>query len=120
MKLYVDENIEREIVDTLRATGHDVFWVVEQNPGGEDPDHLAEACRLDRLLITYDYDFGALVFRDGHPAGCGVIHCRIKPADPIASGRRLIEVLAEAEGHLRGRFTTIRSFLTITREINGG
>lgn len=36
MKVVADENIDKEIVDRLRADGHDVLYVAEAEPGIDD------------------------------------------------------------------------------------
>jgi predicted nuclease of predicted toxin-antitoxin system len=65
MKLLVDANIAVQIVQQLRAAGHDVLYAAEQTEGIADTQWLALANRDGRILITDDKDFGELVFRRG-------------------------------------------------------
>lgn len=45
-------------------------WVAA---GASDEHILDLACRLDRVLVTEDGDFGDLIYRDGFPPPAGVI-----------------------------------------------
>ena len=61
----------------LQARGHDVVWVRSDAPGSSDPQVLAHAQAEDRILITFDKDFGELAFRSGLPASSGIVLFRI-------------------------------------------
>ena len=65
MRLLADENIERAIVIWLRERGHDVSYVIEMDPAAPDPAVGERANRENRVLISYDLDFGRLVFKEG-------------------------------------------------------
>src|SRR5260370_37950509 len=62
MKIVADEGIERPVVLRLRAAGHQVIHIAEIAPGSTDPEVLELANQEESLLITYDKDFGDLVF----------------------------------------------------------
>ncbi|MBI3335283.1 MAG: DUF5615 family PIN-like protein [Candidatus Portnoybacteria bacterium] len=78
MKLLVDENIGKSIIDYLRAKGHDVLWVKEKQVGMSDWAIIELALRDKRVLLTYDKDFGELVFHK-HRKHYGVLLIRITP-----------------------------------------
>ena len=63
MRLVADENVDRQIVDRLRAHGHDVLSIAEVEPGIDDDVVLLKARESGALLLTGDKDFGELVFR---------------------------------------------------------
>ena len=63
MNFLADEGVESEIVETLRAQGHDVLYVLEMSPGISDSEVLDLANLASSILITSDKDFGELVFR---------------------------------------------------------
>lgn len=77
MRILADENIPDQAIPLLRASGHDVLWVKEEQPSTDDPDVLDWATRESRLLITLDKDFGELIEQAGQPAPFGVILFRI-------------------------------------------
>lgn len=67
MRLLANENFPRLAVDKLRASGHDVAWLREDSPGADDEQALQRAQAEDRILLTFDKDFGALAFRSPPP-----------------------------------------------------
>jgi predicted nuclease of predicted toxin-antitoxin system len=106
MRLLADENIPQPSVRMLRAAGHDVEWMSEASPGTPDAEVLAQARRTDRVLLTFDHDFGELVYRDAAPAPAAIILLRLDPADPEEPGRLLL-LLSRTEIAVIGRFTVI-------------
>jgi predicted nuclease of predicted toxin-antitoxin system len=77
MRLLANENFPLDAVEALRADGHDVVWVREEAPGSNDEQVLHRAQQDERILITFDKDFGELAFRSKLPATSGVILFRI-------------------------------------------
>jgi len=63
MNLIADEGVDRSIVARLRIEGHRVWYVAEMAPTTPDSEILAIASGQQALLITYDKDFGEIVFR---------------------------------------------------------
>jgi hypothetical protein len=63
MRLCANENILEDCIRRLRQDGHDVWWIRETSPGISDDAVLARAATESRLLLTFDKDFGELVFR---------------------------------------------------------
>lgn len=62
MMVLADANIEAIVVDWLRLLGHDVVWAAELPPSTPDTELIELANKEGRFLITYDRDFGELVF----------------------------------------------------------
>ena len=100
MRLCANENIPEDCVLRLRQAQHDVLWIREAAPGSSDLEVLARALREDRLLITFDKDFGELVFRYHHPH-TGVILLRLKQVSFQMKQERLAEVLTTYKHALR-------------------
>lgn len=73
MRLLANENFPGDAVDALRAQGHDVAWIRLDAPGSSDREVLARAQNENRILITFDKDFGELALKEGLPAASGVI-----------------------------------------------
>ena len=80
MRLLVDENLPRVFVEMLSAEGHDVAGVTR--PGQADRELLCSAEASGRVLVTFDKDFGELIFLHGCRAA-GVILVRL-PGMPLA------------------------------------
>lgn len=78
MRFLLDENAEYRLALFLRAQGHDVTVIARDYPGAmTDTDILATAYQEQRIVITNDRDFGALVFFK-QQAHAGVILFRLK------------------------------------------
>lgn len=102
MRLCANENVPGDSVAVLRQRGHDVVWIREAARGSEDDAVLARAQTEARLLITFDKDFGELVFRRGKSASRGIVLFRLRKPSPDFVARRVAQVLeatTEWEGH---------------------
>lgn len=90
MRFLANENFPGAAVTALEAAGHDVAWVRIVAPGMTDPDVMAWAMRDERILLTFDKDFGELAGKSALPRTCGVVLLRTpihRPGD-IGSGSR--------------------------------
>jgi predicted nuclease of predicted toxin-antitoxin system len=72
MRFLADENIPGDAVAEIEAAGHDIVWVRTLAPGSKDEDVLAWAVREERIILTFDKDFGELAWRAGLPASSGM------------------------------------------------
>lgn len=77
--LLADENFPLSAIIKLVAAGYDVKSVALEYPGIDDREVLDLACRLGRCLLTFDSDFGDLVFSKGMPAPKAIFYFRIHP-----------------------------------------
>jgi predicted nuclease of predicted toxin-antitoxin system len=90
MRILADTNFNGTTVRLLRDAGHDVVWMYEDDRRMVDPSILARAMREDRVLITFDTDFGELTFQERLPASCGVVLFRIAEAVTALERAQLI------------------------------
>ena len=58
MRLLVNENFPGDAIKALRQDGHDVVWIRTTAPGSSDPQVLAKTQSENRILLTFDKDFG--------------------------------------------------------------
>ena len=82
MRILADANMNENAVALLRDGGHDVVWVKEEQPRALDPNVLAWSTREERLLITFDKDFGELTQRRQLAAPHGIFLFRIPDEIP--------------------------------------
>ncbi len=102
MRLLANENFPRVAVEALHAADHDLAWVKTDAPGSSDVEVLERAQAEDRLLLTFDKDFGELVFRSGLSASSGVILFRALAPSPALLARFAVRALAsrsDGSGH---------------------
>jgi predicted nuclease of predicted toxin-antitoxin system len=107
MRFLADENIPRASLHALRAAGHDVLSIAESFPGMADSDVLRSGIEQGRILITFDRDFGALVFRASTPAEPGIVLFRLVPMDPEEPASVLLALMEHADIRFAGRITVI-------------
>ncbi|HEY1243861.1 MAG TPA: DUF5615 family PIN-like protein [Hyphomicrobiaceae bacterium] len=87
MHFLANENFPGAAVKALEAAGHDVVWIRAAAPGMADPDILAWAVREERILLTFDKDFGELARASTLPLSCGVVLFRMPMPKPSDVGR---------------------------------
>jgi predicted nuclease of predicted toxin-antitoxin system len=106
------------LVAGLRGDGHDVLYVKEVAPGGDDHSVLQMSAAHQRILLTEDKDFGELAVRFKLPA-FGIVLLRIAPADSNAKINRLREVLSRDASRLPGSFVVVDESKARFRSLRG-
>ncbi|MDT7896896.1 MAG: DUF5615 family PIN-like protein [Armatimonadota bacterium] len=106
MKFLADENFPMASVRILRAQGHDVLAISEISPGANDFEVLQWAIREQRVVLTFDRDFGVLVFRRRLSGVAGVVLFRSVPQTPEEPALELLRWLG-AGVNLEGKFTVL-------------
>lgn len=94
MRILANENVPQPVVASLRARGHDVAWITEIRRGMEDREVLALAQQEQRVVVTFDKDFGELAFAARLPASCGVVLFRLQGASPEVDNHRAVTALS--------------------------
>ena len=65
---------------------------------------MARAVQEQRVVLTFDRNYGELIYRRRLPAPTGVIHFRFIPATPEEAGQRLSFLL---------RATSVEGYYTV-------
>lgn len=107
MKLLANENIPIATVRALRIDGHDVLSISETAPGISDTEVLTIAKAERRVLITFDRDYGALVYVRRLPCPPALVYLRFVPATPDEAAKCLARLLAESPSVVEGRFIVL-------------
>jgi len=105
LKFLLDANAGSTIARALRAAGHEVSRVALDMPDAPDDVVLERAVSENCILVTYDRDFGELVFQHGAAQPVAIIYIRFEPDDIYEVVERLMPLLDEAA--LRGHMTII-------------
>ena len=79
MRFICDECVSTSLINALRQADCDVLDIAISNMGARDLDILKRSMREERVVVTHDYDFGDLIFRDGEPAFGVVIIAMVRP-----------------------------------------
>lgn len=83
--------------------------IAEDSPEASDPEVLARAVQERRIILTFDRDYGALVYRRGLEPPPGVIYFRFLPHSPEEPASKLLALLMVPDVMLEGRFTVLES-----------
>jgi predicted nuclease of predicted toxin-antitoxin system len=93
VRILANENFPGPVIRELRRRGHDVASVKETMRGADDREVLARAQQEERLVITFDKDFGELACRFGLPAASGVVLFRLSGSSPDVDNARALAAL---------------------------
>jgi predicted nuclease of predicted toxin-antitoxin system len=106
MKLFIDENVSRLVVDRLRVDGHDLTLAQDVAFGRPDRELLALALQLGAIILTEDTDFGELVMREGLPSA-GVVLLRLSGLARSLQPDYIAQTLATHSTAIDASFTVV-------------
>jgi len=101
-----NENFPRQSIILLKNAGFEVLSVAEQSPGIADSEVLALACREGMVILTFDRDYGELLFKYRQSKPDGVIYFRTGLEHPEQAGRILLGYLDNSL-EIKGYFTVV-------------
>ena len=102
MILLADENIPFSVVRALADGGYDIVWIRTEAPGISDLDVIRYACQENRVILTYDKDFGELAVKDNLCPSAGIILFRLRLKTPARIAEYILNILksrTDWEGH---------------------
>ncbi|MEM1214408.1 MAG: DUF5615 family PIN-like protein [Bacteroidota bacterium] len=107
MLFLADENIPKKSYELLIENGVDVKHITSEGLASiSDKKVIDFAIEENRVIITFDSDFGELIFRlDYKPTG--VIYFRWKAFRPNEPGEYLLELIEEKQVEFIGYLTVI-------------
>ena len=108
MKFLADQDVFHITIEWLRKKGHDVVTAKKLGMDrAADEELLLKAKEMDRLFLTRDKDFGALVFLKSE-ASPGVVLLRVSPVVLYAVHQELERIFAEhKKEELKGLFCVV-------------
>ncbi len=105
MKWLADENFPFPSFYLLKSQGFDIRHIGIDTPSVEDKNVMEVSSSQNRIILTFDSDFGELVFRYGFSPP-GVIYFRLTGFTPTDPAYALIKLL-ESGYSFNGYFTII-------------
>jgi predicted nuclease of predicted toxin-antitoxin system len=106
MRFLANENFPLDAVEALGQNGHDVLWIRVESPGISDREVLSRAQAENRILLTFDQDFGELAFRSRLLASVGIILFRIRVPSGSVVAEKVAKVISLRDDWY-GHFTVI-------------
>jgi len=107
MDFLANENFPLLSVRLIRNAGHNVTSVLEETSGAKDIDVLKRAHREKLIVLTFDRDYGELVYRHKVFTAGGIVYFRFDPHTPEEPAEILLAIFEEGKVVLLGRFTII-------------
>lgn len=117
MKLLADENIPEQSIEILRKNGFDIISVSQRFSGCTDEEIIKIANTENRVIVSFDLDFGDYIFHRGLEICTGVILLRLKPEKPDSISDILIETLNK-KVEFNGYITIIKDNVIRQRPIS--
>lgn len=102
-----NENFPRPSTIILRENGFSVKSIQEDSPSISDQEVIRIALEMDLIILTFDSDYGELIFRYSKDNPPAVVFFREKGASPEFAALSLMNLLSNTEITLAGAFTVI-------------
>ena len=109
MRFLANENVPGDTIRALRSEGWDVASITEERPSISDAEVLAKARAENRIVITFDRDYGELIYARNHAPPPGVIYLRAIPFHPAEASEWLLEMKRQGMS-FAGCFTIFSSW----------
>src|SRR5579862_8345499 len=93
MRFLANENFPVASTRVLRAAGHEVVAVTLECPGISDEAVLKLAANEQLVILTFDRDYGDLIFRRGLSSPAGLIYLRLDPISPTEPAEIILRLL---------------------------
>jgi predicted nuclease of predicted toxin-antitoxin system len=126
MRFLANENIPVASIKLLRQSGYNVSAIIEDTPGETDRTILARASKEERVILTFDRDYGELIYSQGLSIPAGVVYFRFDPVTPEEPAQFLLRLVSFNELVLPKMFTVVernrlrqRPLPTIDKEAKG-
>jgi predicted nuclease of predicted toxin-antitoxin system len=106
MKLLANENIPIRSYQLLKQKGIDILHIGLETPSISDEDVVNLSIKQHRIILTFDADYGTLVFRNKMKPP-GVIYLRFNHFSPEYPAQFLLRLLHNNQYVFEGMFTVV-------------
>lgn len=107
MKFLANENIPFQSIIYLKSLKYDIKAIGIDNPSISDKQVMNIAIEENRTILTYDSDYGELIFKYGYYPPAGVIFIRIQPNDPLETGKIMEQLLSKENLSFNNNLTVV-------------
>jgi predicted nuclease of predicted toxin-antitoxin system len=109
MKFLADENFPYPSIKILREAGYTVESIFDSSRGIADIEIIHKAQSTGAIILTFDKDYGEIIFRHSIVQPPPVIFFRFKGKDPGFVGTTLLKLIESQIYQLDNCFTVIES-----------
>jgi predicted nuclease of predicted toxin-antitoxin system len=107
MKLLANENFPLTSVKIIEKAGFDIIYIGQDFTGILDSEIIDLAIKEERTIITFDKDYGELIFKKGYRPPAGVIYLRWDDFQPHEPGDYLVDLLKSKDIQYERMLTVI-------------
>ena len=107
MKLLANENFPIKSILYLRSKGFDVISIGTDNPSIQDHAVMTIAIKEQRTILTFDRDYGVLIFKYNYKPQKGVIYLRLDEYQADEPGRIIEELINRNEFNFDNALTVL-------------
>lgn len=107
MKFLANENIPLASVNYISESGFCISSITQSCPGISDEQVLRKARSESSIIITFDRDYGELIFKKALPSPKGILYLRFLPAYPEEAGKILLMLFKSRHIILENNFTIV-------------
>jgi predicted nuclease of predicted toxin-antitoxin system len=107
MTFLANENFPRPSILLLRQKGYIVLSIQEESYGISDEAVMQIAIDRSLIILTFDSDYGELIFKYTATNPPSVVFFREKGTTPSFAGNALLDILQKGELQLAGAFTVV-------------
>jgi predicted nuclease of predicted toxin-antitoxin system len=97
MKFLANENFPIAGINYLKSKNFDIVSIGVDFPGVSDREVMEFAIKENRTIITFDKDYGELIFKENYKPASGVIFLRLISFTPVEPGK-IVESLISKQG----------------------
>jgi predicted nuclease of predicted toxin-antitoxin system len=107
MKLLANENFPYKSIQYLKEKGYDILSIGMDNPSITDSEVMNIAFKEERTILTFDRDYGELIFKHNYKPDKGVIYLRFDEYAPLQPGLIVEEIITNQEIDLSRALTVV-------------
>ncbi len=102
-----DENIPLSVIKQLRKEGYKIISVTEEFKRSSDKQILELSSRNKWIIITFDKDFGEMIYNQNYGKPFGIVLLRVTPKSPDYILQILKWLLKQTDISFEGNFVVV-------------
>jgi len=107
MKLLANENFPIKSILYLKSKGFDISSIGIDNPSIKDNQVMSIAIKEGRTILTFDRDYGELIFKYNYKPEKGVIYLRIDEYEADEPGKLIEDLINKNEYNFDNALTVL-------------
>ena len=107
MKLLANENFPLKSVLYLKSKGFDIKAIGIDNPSIKDDHVMNIAIQEERMILTFDRDYGELIFKYNYKPEKGVIYLRLEEYEAEEPGKIVEQLISQQQFVFNNALTVV-------------